>query len=827
MKLFFIILRRVQVFIGKIWGAHYLVFLVSLRLDRRVQNIQHLFFWTLWSSHRETTRYCGMFGLLSKFCHCVIFCLVISGFSFTQAEATTDMGKESTHQPILMNANKLIYESFSQIVTAQGNVEISQYVSNEGWRVLYAENVIYDQKKDKIIAKGKVRLREPSGDIITANEIVFTGDFKEGVSKALHLWTNDQAQLAASKGKRENGNETEFEKAVYSPCKICKAKDNNQYPLWQIKADKVVHNRGEKKIVYQNARLEIKGLPVFYLPYFSHPDPTVKRKSGFLFPMYGVSQDLGALVSLPVYYVIAPNRDMTLTPMLTTKQGPIMVTEYRHRFYNGDAKFAGSYTKSHGLNKKSGPVPLNGPRPPQSDRWHLASKINYDISDERRFLLDFSRASDTTYLSRYPITRQTPAFTQGKNLTSTATVEQFKDENYLGINGYSFQTDAPKTTPIVFPAVAYHHQLQPDKMGGVLSFDSNFLSLSRQTPVPGRFGTQMQRLSTGVTWRLPYVSQSGQLITLMLSGRADGYYARRYQLSSTSPVPQNNSLESSTGRLFPQGSLDWRYPLLKQLKQTDWIIQPMGMVVASPYQLNNKHIPNEDSNSFELDDTTLFLPNRFDGIDRVDSGYRFVYGIENSFYFPNQKFVSVFLGQDRRLDNKQIVPVGLGEDAHKSDYVGRIKVKPISWFMARYRTAITPNNNRPRYSELGFTFGDKRLNLDLGYVFLSKKATVSGQDISQLNWKVGTEIVENWSLSFAQIRNLQKKQGNNRSLANFISATYKDECFQLDVGVYKTSYKDRDIHPDSGFLVQLTFKNLGYFSPSVAPKYPGSMLTSF
>ena len=752
--------------------------------------------------------------------------IIIFNFVFFEAMAeTSSINKESTNQPILMNADQLIYNSVLQVVKAQGNVEINQFVPGEGWRVLYAESVVYDQKKNEITAKGNIKLKEPTGDIITADEVIFTGDFKEGISKVLHLWTNDQAQLAAVSGKRSKGNESEFEKAVYSPCKICRAEDNNQYPLWQIKADKVIHNKEEQEVIYQNASLEMKGVPVFYLPYFSHPDPTVKRKSGLLFPMYGMSKDLGTLISLPVYYVIAQNRDLTLTPILTTKQGPVMVGEYRHRFYNGDAKFAGSYTKSHGLNKQIGPVPINGPRPPKSDRWHLASKISYDISDERRFLLDFSRASDTTYLSRYPITRQTPAFAQNKYLTSTATIEQFKNENYLGIKGISFETDSPKTTPIVFPTATYHHQLQPDKLGGIIILDSNFLALSRQTPVPGRFGTQMQRLSTGIAWKLPYITRSGQLITATFSGRADGYYTRRYQLSSTTTIP-NKSLEHTAGRLFPQASLDWRYPLLKRLHQADWIVQPMGMVVASPYQLNNQRIPNEDSNAFELDDTTLFLPNRFDGIDRVDSGSRLIYGIDNNFYFPNQKYVSLFIGQDKRLDNKQVVPVGLGEDTHKSDYVGRIKVKPISWFTARYRTAVKPNNNRPRYSELGFAFGDKRLNLDLGYVFLSKKATVNNQDISQLNWKIGTEIVENWSLSFAQIRNLQKSQGS-RDLANFISATYKDECFQLDAGVYKTSYRDRDIHPDSGFLIKLTFKNLGYFSPSVAPQYPGSMLTSF
>ncbi len=756
----------------------------------------------------------------------------VSDLNSLKAQKLTPQQKRDMEKgdiPILFKADEITYQEHDKIIIAKGNVEVTQYVLNVGWRVLRSDRLRFDQKQDKIFVYGNVKLKEPTGDIIFTESAEFTGDFKKGVIETLRLWTKDESQLSAANGYREDGNETHFKKAIYSPCKVCRKDDGGStLPLWQIKAEKIIHDKESQTITYYNARLELKGVPVFYMPYFSHPDPKVKRKSGLLFPTYGVSKDLGTLVSLPVYYAIAPNHDLTITPIKTTKQGGIITSDYRHRFRDGEAAVSVSYTKTRGLQPATTPQPLNGPRLPKADRWHLMSKVKYDIDDERRVSLDLNRASDTTYLGRYPIvTHRVPSFIQNRNLTSSVNFEKFHGESYFGAKGLSFQTDAPKTTPLVFPTARYHNQYESDKLGGILSTDGNLLSLSRQTPVPGRLATQMQRLSSGISWKLPYQTRNGQLLTFQASGRMDAYYFRRYQFSSA-PLssPQRAHLEHTTGRIFPQTSVDWRYPLLKQLAHADWILQPMAMAVASPSQLINMRTPNEDSTTFELDDTSLFLPNRFDGIDRTDTGYRAVYGAENTFYFSRQRSVNVFLGQSRRLDHRQVVASGLGEDQNQSDYVARIKVKPIKWLTTRYRCSINPQDNKPRYSELGFTVGQKAFRFDAGYVYLNKKATVKQKDISQVNFQISSQVVENWSLSLGQIRNLKHNRGGS-SLANFLLATYKDECFQVDAGLYKTSYTDRDIHPDSGFLVRITFKNLGNFAPYNAPTYPGSSLTTF
>ncbi|MCX7338151.1 MAG: LPS assembly protein LptD [Alphaproteobacteria bacterium] len=716
--------------------------------------------------------------------------------------------------PLQLKADQITYQETQSTVTATGHVVVTQKVFPNGSRTLYADAITYNKDADTLSASGNVYLEEPSGDILTADSVSFSDDFKKGMMKAMEMITKDREYLSAETGSRENGSLSTAEESVYTPCSFCRTNKKTS-PFWQIRAEKVTHDQNNQTVTYNNARLEIKGVPVFYTPYFYHPDPTVKRKSGILTPIYGSTRDLGGIISLPVYYSIAGNRDLTMTPILTSKQGPIIVSEYRHRFRDGESKLAGSYTRTHGL-PLSQPIPFNGPRAPKPDRWHVAGMVNYHQSDERRLFLDVNRASDTTYLSRYPITRQTPSFMQNKNLTSTAMVEQFSWNSYLGIRAFAFQTDTPKTTPMVLPKAVYATQVEPKKIGGILRVDANVLSLSRENPIQRQTGSEMQRVSLGVDWKSPHITSSGQLVTPRLTMRGDGYFVRNYR----------DKKENVVGRLLPQASIDWRYPLVRRFDQNQWVMQPMGMVVASPYSANRKNIPNEDSTSFELDDTSLFRPNRYGGIDRVDTGYRGVYGLDNTVHFPDQKLINVFVGQTKRLDHHQAIPTGLGEDNAQSDYIARLKIKPISWLTARYRTAIKPANGHPRYSEMGVSLGDKKLRLDTGYVYLNKEATQKHQSVSQLNWQARGEMTDNWSLSFAQIRNLKHNRGG-ASLASFASASYKNDCFRVDFGIYKTGYSDRDIRPDSGFLVQLTFKNLGSFTPSTTTQYPGSMLTHF
>jgi len=298
----------------------------------------------------------------------------------TQQQTTTE--KSGTK---LFKADRLRHERELGLVIATGSVEMV-----EGDRVLRADTVSYNQKQDIVTATGNVVLMEPSGDVVFADHVELTGDFKDGIVQNIRILMVDEARMAALGGRRVGGERTELRKAVYSPCRTCESKSGT--PLWRIKAIDVVHNKAEQSIEYRDAFMEFFGIPVLYTPYFVHPDPTVKRRSGFLAPRYGSESVLGVILETPYYFNIAPDKDATIRPIITTNEGLVLAGEYRQRFVDAEAKLTGSAT--HGTKQSE----------EQGFRGHLFSDFRADLNNTSRAGADIRLTSDDTYLQRYDFT---------------------------------------------------------------------------------------------------------------------------------------------------------------------------------------------------------------------------------------------------------------------------------------------------------------------------------------------------------------------------------------------------------------------------------------
>ena len=193
-------------------------------------------------------------------------------------------------EPMLLQADEMIYDNENNRVTAKGNVEI--YYGNY---TLLADQVIYDRNANTLAAQGNVRIKDPEGAIITSNQMTLTDDFRDGFIDALRVVTKDDTRIVAQTASREAGNVTVFQNGWFTPCKPCE--DNpDKPPTWRIRAKKIIHRKDEATITYRNGFFDLFGVPVIWVPYFQSADPTVKRKSGFLMPMYTHSDTLGTTV---------------------------------------------------------------------------------------------------------------------------------------------------------------------------------------------------------------------------------------------------------------------------------------------------------------------------------------------------------------------------------------------------------------------------------------------------------------------------------------------------------------------------------------------------
>ena len=698
--------------------------------------------------------------------------------------------------PAVLKADELTYDQELDIVTASGHVEITQ-----GDRVLRADTVSYNRRANLVTANGNVTLLEPTGDVLFADYVELTDDFKNGAMQNFRALLADQSRLAAVSARRVDGHLTAARKAVYSPCDLCKT-DPSRAPIWQIKADKVGHDQETHQVTYNDAQVEIFGVPVAYTPYLSHPDGTVKRESGLLAPEFGNSSVLGSLITLPYFQTLGPSADFTFEPIFLTKDNPVAAGEYRQRTRTGILETSASITSSRRRDQNGNELPGN------ETRGHVKGAGRFDINDDWRWGFDAARASDDTYLQRYKLL-QRYRFLDQNTLTSNVFAERYVGRDYAAFNGYAFQglrpTDNPGLAPLVLPLAEYCASGERGEYGGRFTVDANALSIYRSE------GTRTQRLAVQGGWDLPYVAPSGEIYTLTGRLLSIGYYTDNIGQPNDAASPSDGGF---AGRVVPEISLGWRYPFVRQDQTFRTILEPVASFVAAPNYGNQSRFPNEDSQGVDLDTTNLFRLNRFTGYDRIEGGQRFNYGFNADVTrLANSMKLSGFLGQSYRLQDQNAFPSGSGLETQQSNIVGKVLFIPHPWLSSTYSFQLDKDNFEARRNVAGFAIGPSAFRLALSYVFFDK-STQPGltQDIEQVSSVLNVNLTPFWRIQLRDVRSIGEDAGQ---LLGGASLVYEDECILAGVDFSRSRVGTADNPPSTTILFRIVLRNLGEIKTQV------------
>jgi LPS-assembly protein len=701
-----------------------------------------------------------------------------------------------TEAPALIAADQITYDENLSIVTASGNVEMAQ---ND--RVLLADTVSYNLKTNVVTASGNISLLEPGGNVVFADFVELTDNMAEGFIRNIRVLLADHSRLAAASGLRTGGNTTVFKKGVFSPCELCRD-DPTRAPLWQLKALEIEHDQDDRVIRYRDAWMEIFGIPIFYTPYFEHPDPTVERQSGLLAPTFGNSDVLGTTYQQPYFWAIGPDKDATFAPILTTNQGVTAAGEYRQIFRDGRVDLRGSLGVSDRTES-------DGTIDEDALRGHIDGTARFDINKAWRWGVDAQRATDDTYLRIYN-------FSSERTLTSRAFAEGFNGRNYLALNSFLYQglrsTDINDELPIILPLAEYNYMSDPGVAGGKYTMDASLLGLTR---VEGR---DSRRVSVALGWELPYTGPAGDVYNLVARVQGDGYWVNGVEVGSDDVNPTGVTESTLTGRVFPQLALQWRYPWVRNSGTTHQVIEPIAQVVVAPTGFNPGEIPNEDSLDFEFDDTNLFSLNRFTGVDRVDPGTRVDYGLKWTVTGDEGGWASAFVGQSYRLESDSVFEVGSGVEDNLSDIVGRVEIKPTYKLGLRYRFRFDKNDFSTRRNELDLQIGPPAIHLNLGYTLIDTGAqTDEFGEREELNWTLNSRLSRYWSAFGGQRIDLVQ----NLTLQSRIGLVYADECCYIQAVFERSEFSDREIEPEDSFFVNVVFKYLGGVSSSGGNAFGG------
>lgn len=685
---------------------------------------------------------------------------------------------------VLMQADELTYDRETRVVTASGNVELAY-----GERVLLADRVTYDEKTGVVKADGNVALLDPQGDVAFADQIVLRNEMRDGVIDTLRVLLSDNSRMAGTSVVRSGGNMTTLHRGAYTACDICEEKGHTT-PLWQIKAFRVIHNQEEKRIIYEDAFIEFFGVPVFYIPYFSQPDPTVKRQSGFLPPSLSSSTELGQQVEIPYYWAISPDKDATFIPRFTTKEGTVYQGEYRQRFESGQIGMFGTATWPE----------TRTPGTPADDKFRgsLFGDGRFRVDENWSWGFRSELATDDTYLRKYGLSGAT-------DLVSNINASYAEGRNSFTADAYYFQgllaTDSANTTPWVAPILQYNYSYPEQVIGGRIGFSANAMVLERKV------GAKSRRISSTVSWDRRDTTRDGFVLHYFANLRGDVYSVD----DVPNPALPGTNFDSQTiARGLPTVGVEWSYPLIRADGGTRHVIEPIAQVIYSPNVGNTVEIPNEDSLSFEFDDTNLFSENRFTGLDQWETGARANVGFRYSIFTADGGQANAMFGQSFRVEDNQSLAAPTGLRDQSSDYVGRIMVSPNKDYMAVYRFRLDDERYKIRRNEVSLMGREGPVMAELGYAYFAADQTLTFRPREEIYAGSVVKLNEYWRV-FGQVRH---DLANRRSVSNRIGIGYEDECIDVSLGFSQSFYRDRDIEPDSAVVLRITLKTLGSASAS-------------
>ncbi len=739
---------------------------------------------------------------------------------------------------MLVQAVEVDYDYNNSRVSAVGNVQMFYNGTS-----VEADKVIYDQKTKRLHAEGNIRMTDADGKITYANIMDLSDDYRDGFVDSLRVDTADATRMAATRADRSSGNYTVFENGVYTACAPCRD-DPKKPPLWQVKGARIIHDQTDKMLYFENAQLEFFGVPMAYIPYFSTPDPTVKRKTGFLMPGFSEASGYGVGVEFPFYWAIAPDYDATINPRVTTRQGVLFQGEFRQRLIDGAYQI-----RAYGIDQLD-PGAFAGQPGDRQFRGGIETKGQFTLNDKWVWGWDGVLLSDYFFMSDYRLSQYrdpmgsflslpTEAISQ-LYLTGVGNRSYFDARTiyYLSFSGNQQQV------PVIHPVIDYANVINSPILGGEFSYKTNFTSLTRNDAafdpittlantnslcmtasadplarlptqcllrgVPGTY----TRLTAEAQWRRSFTDSAGEIWTPFASIRADAIDAsisNQPGVSNFLPVGDTQAL-----RMMPTVGLEYRYPFINVQPWGTTTIEPIAQVIIRPNESYAGKLPNEDAQSMTFDASNLFSVDKFSGYDRVEGGGRANVGVQATTQFDRGGSVNVLFGQSYQLFGlnsfavADVTNTGIdsGLQTPRSDYVASVNYSPNRTYTFSVRSRLdeaTLNVNRfeaegrasfDRWS-VSLMYGNYAQQPELGY--LTRREGLLGT--------ASVKVAANWVMTGAARWDLEANKLNQY----IVGAGYVDDCFVLAAN-YVTSfnYSAGTLPPVLGhaFMLQIGLRTL-------------------
>ncbi|WP_309643446.1 LPS-assembly protein LptD [Phenylobacterium sp.] len=741
----------------------------------------------------------------------VALLVLSSAQAYAQAPKTGPSLDGLAEGQLYLEADLVVRDDKNKITTAKGDIEVRY----QG-RTLRAQELVYDEGKGVMRARGETSILNADGSVEYADEIVLDDAMKAGVATGFAARMGQNVKIAASSAVRRSDRINELNRAIYTPCDVC-APDGTtpKTPTWSIKAERVVQDKDRQLVYYRNAVIQIFGVPLVYLPVFWHPDPGAVRKSGFLPPEISASDRRGMSYEQPYLLVLSPHSDLTISPQINTKVSPFVNGQYRKRFYSGslDARFG--YTHDQDFDSSGDPFG------DATSRSYILAAGAFAINDKWRWGFTAERTSDDLLFDKYEIgsvyENRGPYVADDRRLISQIYTTRETQNAYFSAAAFTIQGlrpgDNERTFPIVGPLIESRWEPTSEIAGGRLRLRASAVVLTReQSPLnapPLRLDGLDSRRATGeVDWRSVYTSSAGLRIAPYVQARFDAYSLADNLVGVLATGPRSKTL--SRGLAVAGAAISW--PFIRRYKDLSVILEPIAQLALSPdlkqVQLGRNAIGNpinlnEDSIAFEFDETNLFRANKFPGYDLYEDGVRANVGGRASVFWDDGRRASLLIGRSLRTERNEVFSAQSGLRPKASDWIVSASAEPLPGLSLFGRARFDADDYAVSRAETGANVSSK---WGSGYVrYLRDRADPNGLKVENLDLGGEIYLSKHWGVTAYGNRDLVQKAWVIRDLG----VVYRDECTRLDFIYRREDTIIGRLGPSESFTVRLTLATLG------------------
>ena len=708
----------------------------------------------------------------------------------------------------ILKSDKATYDKINEIISTYNNTEL---ILKEGYN-LTAKNISYntteklinssdksiftdidgntvettmfqyDIKNHLFYSLGKIKILDINNNKYFFKEIYIDTNKKEMIGSDISV-VLDQSSFGVSKESDPRfvannvyvtQNKIKLSKGVFTVCQ----KRIEKCPPWSLKAKEILYDKSKKNIYYKHATLKIYDVPIFYFPKFFHPDPTVKRQSGFLFPFFTNSTTVGSGFAIPYYFAINKNKDFTFAPKFYDNESPLFLNEYRQAFERGFLTIDTGYTEGF---KNISSTKSDG------SQSHFFTKFNLGLSQNNSYESNLSfqiqRTSNDTYFRKHSVNT---ALVDSENtrLENEINYSFRKDNMYFDISANIYENLREKKTDryeYMLPNILYGKTFFTEKLG-IIDFKSNSFYNSYQTNKHKTFFTN------DIIWKpTNKYTKNGFVNSLTGMLRNTNYETKR-----TDKYRNNDTVSELHGVLSYKSSL----PMKKDGTNYLNYFSPTFMVRYAPGNMRN--FGKED---LSLNSANLYSLNK---TSEIESGLSAVLGFDfktNDKNQGNKEKLSLSLGQVFSADENEDIPSKSSLDQKMSDVVGEINYNFSKIGQINYKFLLDHNFNDLNYQEVSteLNFGKVQFNLD----YLEENKHVGTEHY--VNPGITINFNNQNNLSFSTKRNFKTDSTELYDL----SYQYEIDCLTAGLVYRRKFYEDADLEPNDSLMFTITFVPFG------------------